>query len=68
MGGEGRRARRADNLTAISEPIVYKMWESRTLTPMGLHGLLLGQLYFYLNKFSQLNLEPTIFSCLPPYT
>jgi hypothetical protein len=26
-GGEWRPARRADNLTAICEPIVYKMWE-----------------------------------------
>jgi hypothetical protein len=27
--GKGRPARKADNLTAISEPIVYKMWEPR---------------------------------------
>jgi hypothetical protein len=32
LGGKGRPARKADNLTAIREPIVYKMWESRRLT------------------------------------
>jgi hypothetical protein len=31
-GGKGRLARKADNLTAICEPIVYKMWEPRRLT------------------------------------
>jgi hypothetical protein len=31
-GGKGRPARKADNLTAICEPIVYKMWEPRRLT------------------------------------
>jgi hypothetical protein len=31
-GGEGRPARKADNLTAICEPIVYKMWEPQPLT------------------------------------
>jgi hypothetical protein len=28
----GRQAPKADNLTAICEPIVYKMWEPRRLT------------------------------------
>jgi hypothetical protein len=31
-GGEGRPAREADNLTAICEPIYYKMWEPQHLT------------------------------------
>jgi hypothetical protein len=31
-GGKVRPAREADNLTAICEPIVYKMWEPRRLT------------------------------------
>jgi hypothetical protein len=31
-GGKGRPALKADNLTAICEPIVYKMWEPRRLT------------------------------------
>jgi hypothetical protein len=31
-GGKGRPAHKADNLTAISESIVYKMWEPQHLT------------------------------------
>jgi hypothetical protein len=31
-GGKGRPARKADSLTTIWEPIVWKMWESRRLT------------------------------------
>jgi hypothetical protein len=31
-GGKGRPARKTNNLTAISKPIVYKMWEPRRLT------------------------------------
>jgi hypothetical protein len=30
--GKWRPAREADNLTAICEPIIYKMWEPRRLT------------------------------------
>jgi hypothetical protein len=30
-GGKGRAARKADNLTVISEPIVSKMWGPRRL-------------------------------------
>jgi hypothetical protein len=33
-GGEGRPARKADNLTAICEPIVYKMWKPQHLTAL----------------------------------
>jgi hypothetical protein len=33
-GGEGRPARKADNLTAICEPIFYKMWEPQHLTAL----------------------------------
>jgi hypothetical protein len=33
-GGKGRPARKADNLTAICEPIVLKMWEPRRLTTL----------------------------------
>jgi hypothetical protein len=33
-GGKGRPAREADNLTAICEPILYKMWEPRRLTTL----------------------------------
>jgi hypothetical protein len=33
-GGEGRPARKADKLTAICDPIVYKMWEPQHLTAL----------------------------------
>jgi hypothetical protein len=33
-GGEGRPARKIDNLTAICEPNVYKMWEPRRFTTL----------------------------------
>jgi hypothetical protein len=33
-GGKGRPARKADNLTANWEPIVYKVWELRHLTSL----------------------------------
>jgi hypothetical protein len=33
-GNKGRPARKADSLTAICEPIVYKMWEPRSLTTL----------------------------------
>jgi hypothetical protein len=33
-GGKGLPAHRADNLTAIYEPIIYKMWEPRRLTTL----------------------------------
>jgi hypothetical protein len=33
-GGEGQPACKADNFTAICEPIVYKMWEPQHLTAL----------------------------------
>jgi hypothetical protein len=33
-GGKGRLALKADNLTAICEPIAYKIWELRRLTTL----------------------------------
>jgi hypothetical protein len=33
-GGKGRPARKADNLTAMCEPIVYKMWKPRSPTTL----------------------------------
>jgi hypothetical protein len=33
-GGKERPARKADNLTAVCEPIVWKMWEPRRLTTL----------------------------------
>jgi hypothetical protein len=42
-GGKGRPARKAENLTAICEPIVQKnVKASMSHNPMGLHGLLQG--------------------------
>jgi hypothetical protein len=32
--GKGRLARKGDNLTAICEPIVYKIWDPRLLTTL----------------------------------
>jgi hypothetical protein len=34
LGGKGWPARKADNLTAVSEPIVQKMWEPQRLTAL----------------------------------
>jgi hypothetical protein len=33
-GGKGLPAHKADNLTAICEPIIYAMWEPRRLTTL----------------------------------
>jgi hypothetical protein len=33
-GGKERPAHKADTLTAISEPIVWRMWEPRRLTTL----------------------------------
>jgi hypothetical protein len=33
-GGKGRLARKADNLTANCEPIVYIMWDPQRLTTL----------------------------------
>jgi hypothetical protein len=33
-GGKGQPACKADSLTAICEPIVWKMWEPRRLTTL----------------------------------
>jgi hypothetical protein len=41
-GAKGWLAHKAGNLATICEPIVLKMWESRYLNPVGLHGLLTG--------------------------
>jgi hypothetical protein len=34
LGGKGRPARKADNLTAICVPIVYTVWEPLRLTAL----------------------------------
>jgi hypothetical protein len=48
-GGKGRPAGKTDNITAICEPIVLKIWEP--YNRMGLHGLLQGQLYLFGSDF-----------------
>jgi hypothetical protein len=47
-GGQGRPARKADNLTAICEPIILKMWEPRRLTT------LLVSMAYYRDNFTYL--------------
>jgi hypothetical protein len=47
-GAKGRPAPKADNLTAICEPILYKnSGASTSHNPMGLHGLLQEKLYIF---------------------
>jgi hypothetical protein len=43
--GKERPVGEADNLSAICEPTVKKMWQLRRPNPLGLHGLLQRQLY-----------------------
>jgi hypothetical protein len=42
LGSEARPVRRADNLTAIREPIIYPIWDPTFHNPIGLQGLLRG--------------------------
>jgi hypothetical protein len=46
-GDKGRPARKADNFTALCEPNVLKMCALTSHNPMGLQGLLQGQLYLF---------------------
>jgi hypothetical protein len=41
-GGNGQLAHKADILTAICEPIVWKMWGPRNFNHICLHGMLQG--------------------------
>jgi hypothetical protein len=51
-GGKGRPAREADNLTAIYEPIVQKMWEPRRLTtPWAFTACYRDKFTFYQNEY-----------------
>jgi hypothetical protein len=50
-GGKGRPARKADNLTAICGPICLEnVGASASHNPMGLYGLLQGQLYLFFTQ------------------
>jgi hypothetical protein len=56
-GGKGRPARKADNLTAICETIVYKIWEPHHLTTLW------GSTAWYRDIFA-LQTEQVLFSFL----
>jgi hypothetical protein len=62
-GGEGRPAHKADNLTAICEPIVYKMWEPQHLTTLWVSTARYRDTYTYLYllvvKLTGLELPPS---------
>jgi hypothetical protein len=48
-GVKGRLTRKADNLTAICESIIYKIWEPRRLTILWAStASLQGQFYIYI--------------------
>jgi hypothetical protein len=50
-GGKGRPVHKTENLTAICEPIVWKMWEPRYLTTLWVSvALLLSGRSFRLNE------------------
>jgi hypothetical protein len=53
-GGRRRPARKTDNLTAISEPIVWKMWEPRRLTTLQRRVARTSSLY-------ALSISPTVY-------
>jgi hypothetical protein len=58
-GGEGRPARKADNLTVIYEPIVYKMWEPQHLTALWVSTARYKDTFtFYVIGFSLKFLDP----------
>jgi hypothetical protein len=48
VGSRARPVRRADNLTAVYEPIVWTMGSLTSHSPVGLRSLLRGYLYFLL--------------------
>jgi hypothetical protein len=57
-GGKGWLARKADNLTVICELICLEnVGASTSHNPMGLHGLLQGYLYLYLQNVLTANVE-----------
>jgi hypothetical protein len=48
--GKGPPARGADDLTAICEPIVSKMWEPRCLTTLWTFTACYWNRFFFINK------------------
>jgi hypothetical protein len=66
-GGKGRPARVANNLTAICEPIVYKMWEPRRLTTLWASTACYRDSFTFLRAkvirhFSFFNIKPQLFA------
>jgi hypothetical protein len=54
LGGKVRQARKADNLTAICEPTVYKMCEPRRLTTLlAITACYRDSFTFYLDPYSE---------------
>jgi hypothetical protein len=69
--GKGRPARKADNVTAICEPIVLEnVGASTSHNTMGLYGLLQGYLFLLIYGFlfvpakSQFTFTPTVLSTI----
>jgi hypothetical protein len=62
LRGKGRHARKADNLTAICEPIVYKIWEPRLLTSLWASATSYWDkfTYFYVMRRYQLLLKEDV--------
>jgi hypothetical protein len=52
-GGKGRPARKADNFSAICD-CMQNVGVSTSHNPMGLHGLLQGQLYLLYREYCQI--------------
>jgi hypothetical protein len=56
-GGKGRPSLKADNLTAIYEPLVYKMWEPRRFTNLW------SSTDYYRDSFTFFALLPDVEHC-----
>jgi hypothetical protein len=60
-GGKKRPARRADNLTAICEPIVYKMWEPQPLTTLRASKACRGENFTFLIRLIYMDCDGKYF-------
>jgi hypothetical protein len=63
-GGKGRPARKTDNLTAICEPAVQKMWEPRRLTTLRTSTAYYRNSIFTCFKIGELILLPSQCNCV----
>jgi hypothetical protein len=65
-GGKGMLVRKADNLTAICEPIVLEtVGASTSHNTMGLHGLVQGELYLLYFTFTGISLRSLLSTYFP---